>query len=120
MWAPYIAFTRERVPHADQLIVFDKFHVISNLTDAVDKVRRKEHAQLRRQGDQQLTGIKYTWLKGKAHRSDQDERTIRKAVRAGLEVGMGSQGSGVETVGVPIAYIGWEVLPTLVSLGNWQ
>ena len=27
MWAPYIATTREKVPNAEEKIVFDKFHI---------------------------------------------------------------------------------------------
>lgn len=62
MWKPYIASTREHVPDADAKIVFDKFHVVAHLKDAVDKVRRKEHRELMDQGDETLKGTKYLWL----------------------------------------------------------
>jgi len=61
MWAPYIAATRQHVPDADQRIVFDKFHVAKHLGEAVDKVRRKEHRELKAADDDRLTGTKYLW-----------------------------------------------------------
>jgi transposase len=62
MWDPYIKSTRRHVPNADAKIAFDKFHVIKQLTHAVDLVRRKEHKALRAQGDTTLTRTKYYWL----------------------------------------------------------
>lgn len=37
-------------------MVFDKFHVSKHLGEAVDKVRRQEHKQLRAAGDERLPG----------------------------------------------------------------
>ncbi len=62
MWAPYINATRRHVPDADEKIAFDKFHVAKLLGDAVDKVRRNEHKQLRAQGSDLLKGSRYAWL----------------------------------------------------------
>lgn len=63
MWAPYIAATREHVPGADDKIAFDRFHVAKHLGDAVNHVRREEHAELMKAGDDQLKGSRYLWLK---------------------------------------------------------
>jgi transposase len=52
MWEPYVQSTRAHLPGADDKIVFDKFHVVKHLHDAVDKVRRGEHRALRRGGDE--------------------------------------------------------------------
>lgn len=60
MWPAYIESTKEHVKEAE--IVFDKFHVIKHLTDAVDKVRRQENKALRKEGDERLIGTKYDWL----------------------------------------------------------
>jgi transposase len=62
MWKPYMKATREHVPDADQKIAFDKFHVARHLGDAVDKVRRREHRELKAAGDTRLTGTKHAWL----------------------------------------------------------
>jgi transposase len=60
MWEPYVTSTREKVPEAD--IVFDRFHIAKHLSDAVDKVRRKENKALRTEGDERLVGTRYQWL----------------------------------------------------------
>ena len=45
MWQPYINVIKARVGHA--LHVLDRFHIVSHLNKAVDKVRRGECARLR-------------------------------------------------------------------------
>ncbi len=62
MWDPYMAATRACVPEADKKIVFDKFHVLRTVSDAVDKVRRQEHKVLKAGGDERLKGTKHLWL----------------------------------------------------------
>lgn len=62
MWAPYIESTRAHLPLADEAIVFDKFHILGHLSDAVDRVRRREHRELRANDDDRLTRTKYLWL----------------------------------------------------------
>ena len=62
MWPPYITATRKALPFADEKIVFDKFHILQHLGDAVDKVRRREHRELRADDDHRLTKTKYLWL----------------------------------------------------------
>jgi transposase len=60
MWDPYVAATRDWLPQAD--IVFDRFHVVGLVTQAVDKVRRQEHKLLKEQGDETLNKTRYLWL----------------------------------------------------------
>ena len=62
MWDPYISSTKDLVPGADQKIVFDRFHVTRYVTDALDKVRRREHKALMAKGDESLKGSKHLWL----------------------------------------------------------
>jgi transposase len=62
MWDPYIAATRNFVPDAGSKIVFDRFHIIRYVTDALDKVRRQEHKQLMKNGEEWLKGTKHLWL----------------------------------------------------------
>jgi transposase len=62
MWDPYIAATKAYVPQAEEKIVFDRFHVMRHVLDAVDKVRKTEHKQLSEAGEQTLKGTKYLWL----------------------------------------------------------
>lgn len=63
MWDPYIQATRDSVPDAEDKIVFDKFHIVSHLCDAVDRVRRIERKALLGEGDERLKGTKFDWLK---------------------------------------------------------
>jgi len=74
MWKPYIASTRKYVPDADEKIAFDKFHVAALLGEAVDKVRKEEHRELRKQGDDTLLGTKYLWLRNPEQMSDKQGR----------------------------------------------
>ena len=62
MWDPYIAATKAYVPDADQKIVFDRYHAMTHVTKAVEKVRRSEHKMLTAHGDFRLKGTKYLWL----------------------------------------------------------
>jgi transposase len=45
MWDPYIAATKAHVPEAERKIVFDRFHVMKQVLEAVDEVRKGEHRQ---------------------------------------------------------------------------
>jgi transposase len=65
MWDPYIAATKAYIPGAEDKIVFDKFHIVRGVTDAVDKVRRSEAKQLAARGDTSLKGTKHLWLANK-------------------------------------------------------
>jgi len=62
MWNPYISVVKERVPQA--VLVFDKFHLIRHLLNAVDKVRKEEVKTYEQKGeDNLLKKTKYIWLK---------------------------------------------------------
>ncbi len=63
MWEPYRTTVRLLVPEADRKIVFDKFHVLMHVQQAVDTVRKQEHKALAAEGDTRLTRTKYQWLR---------------------------------------------------------
>jgi transposase len=65
MWDPYIRATREGLPTGEAKIVFDRFHIMREVTTAVDRVRKQEHRRLARDGESPLTGSKYWWLYGR-------------------------------------------------------
>jgi transposase len=62
MWEPYILATHACVPAAAKKIVFDKYHAVRYVTEAVDKVRRQEHKALQAENDLRLKGTKHLWL----------------------------------------------------------
>ena len=66
MWDPYLDSVRKHLGEADKKVVFDKFHVAQHLGEAVDRVRRREHKELKGEGDERLTGTKYAWLSNPA------------------------------------------------------
>lgn len=43
MWDPYITSIKEHCPIVE--LVFDKFHVIKKLIEALDNIRKREFAQ---------------------------------------------------------------------------
>jgi transposase len=67
MWEPYVQATHACVPDAARKIVFDKYHAVRTVIDAVDKVRRQEHKALQAQDDHRLTGTKHLWLWNPEH-----------------------------------------------------
>lgn len=62
MWEPFITSTHEHVPDAASKIVFDRFHIMKHMTQAVDLVRRAEHRRLQESNDDTLKRTKYLWL----------------------------------------------------------
>jgi transposase len=62
MWEPFVASTAEHVPDGRSKIVFDRFHVMKHMTEAVDAVRKGEHRRLQAEGDETLKKTKYLWL----------------------------------------------------------
>jgi transposase len=62
MWDPYIAATKTYIPDADKKFVFDLYHIMRLVVDAVDKVRKKEHQALMEKRNVVLKETKYLWL----------------------------------------------------------
>jgi transposase len=60
MWQAFENSVRTQAPQAD--IVYDTFHIAKYLNEAVDKVRREEHRELKANGDDRLTGTRNLWL----------------------------------------------------------
>ena len=62
MWAPYVEATVRCVPDGEEKIVFDRFHIMRHMGEAVDTVRRQEHRALMATENETLKGTKYLWL----------------------------------------------------------
>ncbi len=63
MWKPFRNATRVHAPQA--AIVFDKFHIIRHLNDALDEVRRREYRRLSGEKRSYIKGQRYTLLSRK-------------------------------------------------------
>ena len=87
MWEPYSNATLDHVPDAAGKIVFDRFHVMGYVGNAVDTVRKQEHRDLMASGDETLKGRKYLWLYSRENvperRRDAFQRVRHKELKVG-------------------------------------
>ena len=88
MWEPYIGATRDGLPDGERKIVFDRFHIMREMTKAVDTVRKQEHRAFLRDGeDSPLTGTKYLWLFSDERRPDRHADSFATLQALNLKVG---------------------------------
>jgi len=80
MWKPFRAATKKAAPQA--AIVFDKFHILRHLNDALDEVRRSEYARLAGKERSYIKGQRYTLLSNKENLTRNGRRNLRKVLRA--------------------------------------
>jgi transposase len=67
--------------------LFDKFHIIKHLNEAVDQVRRQENRQLSAAGNLILSGTKYAWLRRHEDMRERAEAEFRKLLVKDLQTG---------------------------------
>ena len=60
MWKPFRSATKTHAPNA--AILFDKFHIMRHLGEALDKIRKSEYARLSGNKRRYIKGQKYTLL----------------------------------------------------------
>src|ERR1035438_928750 len=72
--------TLKHVPGAS--ILFDKFHVVSHLGDALDEVRKSEYARLTGKSRAFIKGQKYTLLSNRANLTLNGRRSLAKLLQA--------------------------------------
>ncbi len=77
MWEPYINSVFEYLTGAEEKIVFDRFHIMKHMGEAVDAVRKSEHRELRAEGIETLTGSKYLWLYGEENLPEKHKEQFR-------------------------------------------
>lgn len=74
MWQPYINMVKEYLPHAT--LVFDKFHIVAKLLEAVDEVRRDEVRELKHINPDLLKRSRYIWLKNPENLKDKERARL--------------------------------------------
>lgn len=62
MWEPFVSSVKEHLPDAEEKIVFDRFHIMKHMVDAVNDVRKQEHRALMKEEDETLKGTRNLWL----------------------------------------------------------
>jgi len=76
MWKAFEKSTKENIP--DAAILYDKFHVIRHLNEALDKVRRLEYKRVSEKTRKYIKGQKYTLLSRKDNLSLKGKRSLQK------------------------------------------
>jgi len=74
MWPSYIEAVKAKAPQA--LLVFDKFHIVRKLTEAVDLVRRQEVSDKSAEHKGILAGTRYIWLKNPWNLTDKQKTSL--------------------------------------------
>ena len=76
MWEPYITVVGKKAPQAR--VIFDRFHIVKHLNEAVDKTRRELVRELKGTARRNLKNTKFPLLKAKHNRSAKDKRVLRE------------------------------------------
>lgn len=74
MWPSFFETVKAKAPQAT--LVFDKFHIVRQLTEAVDKVRRQEIRDKGKEHKELLSGTRYLWLKNPWNLTDKQKSSL--------------------------------------------
>jgi transposase len=80
MWRPFRNATNAHAPQA--AILFDKFHVMRHLGEALDQVRKSEYARLTGQDRRFIKGQKYTLLSRRENLTLEGRRALKTLLSA--------------------------------------
>jgi len=80
MWAPFRIAVRENAPKAR--IVYDKFHVMRHLANALDTVRKQEYRRASEKDRRFIRGQKYTLLAAREHLDLEKRRSLKLLLSA--------------------------------------
>jgi len=84
MWKPFRKSTIKHIPHAQ--IIYDKFHIIRHLGDAMDKVRKQEYRRVNEKERIFIKGQKYTLLSHKANLDIKGKRALKLLFKANKRI----------------------------------
>jgi transposase len=84
MWAPYMKVLKERCPGV--AVVFDKFHLVRHLLEAVDRVRKMEARTLKTKEPALLKGTRYLWLKNPWNLTPKQKERLSYIQRLNLKI----------------------------------
>ena len=80
MWKPFYNATVARAPQA--AILYDKFHIMSHLGDALDEVRKSEYGRLSGRDRSYIKGQKYTLLSRRENLTLKGRQALKKVLAA--------------------------------------
>jgi len=84
MWQPYVDVIKGRAPKA--VLVFDKFHIVKHLSEAVDKVRRDEIREKGKEYKRLLARTRYIWLKSPWNLTDRQRFRLSELEGLNLKI----------------------------------
>lgn len=84
MWKPFRKSTLKHVPHAQ--IVYDKFHILRHLADAMDTVRKQEYRRVSEKERFFIKGQKYTLLSHKANLDIKGKQALKLLFKANKRI----------------------------------
>lgn len=87
MWPAFVNACRDGVPDADDKMVFDRFHIMRHIIEAVDRVRKQEHKVLMDKGDTTLVKSKYLWLTNPSNMTEQARARFKELQSSELKTG---------------------------------
>jgi transposase len=80
MWKPFRSVANEKAPQA--AILFDKFHVMRHLGEALDKVRKSEYARLSGKERRYIKGQRYALLSSKENLNADGRKALKTLLAA--------------------------------------
>ena len=83
----YVKAAKQAIPLAETKIVHDRFHIMQMATKAVDKVRRTEHREFLKVGDDRLSQTKYVWLTSHENLSEKQQSLFDATFNLQLKTG---------------------------------
>jgi transposase len=84
MWLPFRKSAAKKAPQAS--ILFDKFHILRHLGDALDDVRKQEQARLSDKDRRFVKGQKYTLLSNRENLSESGRKNLRLLLAANKRI----------------------------------
>lgn len=80
MWKPFEKSARKNAPQAS--ILYDKFHVMKHLGEALDEIRKQEYARLTSNGRKYIKGQRYVLLSHRENLSLKGKESLKKLLCA--------------------------------------
>ena len=84
MWQSYIDVVKECAPQAT--LVFDKFHIVRHLMEAVDQVRRSEIHEKGKEHQELMKNSRYIWLKNPWNLTPKQEARLSSLEKMNLKI----------------------------------
>ena len=84
MWKAFEKSTKKNAPQA--AILYDKFHVMRHLGEALDEIRKKEYARLYGKDRSFIKGQKYTLLSNRENLSLDGRKALKKLLKANKRI----------------------------------